>query len=182
MQQPFGIQCIVLLAVGLAGCATPRYHTVYRYEAPTDQQGHACMENCQGRLASCQEDCSKAFQSCMKSMEPMVEARYAEAIKHYVDEVERYAWEMRHYEMQLWLGWGHGPWYGAWPYQGWPGPYWYPSPAPIMPSREEVQDRLRKEKCKEDCGCLNSYDACFLGCGGKMIPEVQCSGHCPKQD
>jgi hypothetical protein len=182
MHLPFRVLCTVFLSASLAGCAAPRYQTIYRYEAPADQQGRACLENCQGRLSSCQEDCSNAFKSCMNTIEPVLKERYAEALKHYVEEVERYTWDIRHYEMQFWPGWGHGSWYGAWPYQGWPGSYWYPYPPPIMPSREVVLDRLRKEKCVEDCGCLNNYDACFLGCGGKRVPEVKCLGNCLKQD
>lgn len=182
MRRP-GLTAMIILAAVLYGCATPRYQTVYRYEAPVDTQGRACLGDCQARLAACQDSCSQAYQACIKSIEPLVDARYAQALERYAQELDRYAWDLRHYEMQLWLGWGRGPWYyDPWPYYAWPGPYWYPYPPPSRPSREAVQAQLRRERCVEDCGCLSQYDTCFLACGGRKIPEERCVANCPGKD
>ena len=37
--------------------------------------------------------------------------------------------------------------------------------------REHVQAAVEKQRCDSDCGCQPIYDACFLSCGGKKIPE-----------
>ena len=169
----------VFLVAGLHGCATPRYQTLYRHQAPVDQGGQVCVAQCQARLAMCRGDCAQAYQACSKSIVPLAASRYTAAMEHYAAEIESYARELRHYEMQLWLGWGRGSCCGPDPYVGWPA--WYPDPPPAMPSREAVFAQLRREKCQDDCGCLNDYDSCFVHCGGRIVPEVQCLGDCPKQ-
>jgi hypothetical protein len=78
----------------------------------------------------------------------------------------------------------YGPWdYYHGYYYPWPPPYMYvPSyPVPTMRTREGVRAALEKEKCQDDCGCLPAYDGCFVGCGGKRIPETICIKNCPKQ-
>jgi hypothetical protein len=51
---------------------------------------------------------------------------------------------------------------------------------PRKPSRDEEFNRLRMERCEVECGCQPIYDACFLVCGGKRIPEVKCIADCPE--
>ncbi|MDO9188476.1 MAG: hypothetical protein Q7U24_01285, partial [Sulfurimicrobium sp.] len=58
-------------------------------------------------------------------------------------------------------------------------PYYSPPFPPIKPSRNAVFERLRQERCDVDCGCQPVYDACFLSCGGKKIPETRCISNCP---
>ncbi len=171
----------------LAGCASPRYQTVYRYEAPTDTVGRACLEQCEPKLAVCQASCQHTYQACLKRIEPLADARYAEALKHYQAEWAEYRRELDRYQFQSALGWNYpaAPWYGPWPYyypyyNPWPAPYVFPPTPPAKPSRAEAFKQLRQAQCEGDCGCQPIYDACFLTCGGKKIPEVQCIAHCPK--
>lgn len=66
--------------------------------------------------------CPAAFQACQKNIEPPVAARYDEALKRFEDEPDGYLVELRHYELQLWMNGGNGPWYYApWPHYDWPG-------------------------------------------------------------
>ncbi|MCU0842776.1 MAG: hypothetical protein MUC79_13815 [Thiobacillaceae bacterium] len=197
---PGSAQSMILAAaslalLGLQGCASPRYQTVYRYEPPTDPAGLACLARCEEKLAACQADCRTRYQACARETEPLVEDRYAAALQAYADELDRYRLELRQYDFGIWASWHHGgfwyqpgpyhgwPYYG-WPYYGWPGPYAYssPSPPPPRPTRESVQAQLRKEKCVDDCGCQPNYDACFLACGGRRIPETRCVADCPRPD
>lgn len=165
----------LLLAAGLAGCATPRYQTVHRLEPPADPAGLACIGKCSDQLAACQARCAEAYQACVQSMEPLFQERYAEALRQYELALDRYAAELRAYELQHWLAWRHGGWW----YDPWPGPYWYPYPPPRKPLREVVMNKLRKERCVEDCGCLAAHEACFLACGGRKITEERCVANCP---
>ncbi len=172
----------LLLATGwLAGCATPQYQTVYRYDPPADPQGLACLQGCEQQKETCQADCKSRYQSCQKDIEPLVEERYLQALKQYENDLRRYAYSIRQYELQQWLYWP----YEHWPhYRGhyvytWPGPY-FPPPylAPVMPTREGVRARLEKEKCQAYCGCLPAYDSCYVSCGGKRTPEAVCIKNC----
>ncbi|MHB1292155.1 MAG: hypothetical protein ACYCY5_08180, partial [Sulfuricella sp.] len=174
-----------IVAVGLVGCASPspRYQSAYRYEPPADSAGQACLSKCGQKMEACQQRCSADYQACLAGIEPLVEGRYGEALKRYAAELDRYRWELERYQLYPPLGWYDPFWYGRglhYPYYPWPGPFYFPPFAPIKPSRDEVLDRLRKEKCEVECGCQPIYDTCFLACGGKLIPEVKCIADCPE--
>jgi len=81
---------LIILALGVAACVSPRYQSVYRYEAPTDEAGRACLEVCARKIAECREQCTTKTQACLKDLEPLVNERYHAALKHYEMELERY--------------------------------------------------------------------------------------------
>jgi hypothetical protein len=170
-------------AVALAGCAAPRYQTINRYEPPTGREGQACIAACEGTLAACRGDCRSAWQACTARVEAQVEDRYAQALNAYAADLGRYRRELDRYDWDLWVGWGQGYgglWYSPWPYHPWPG-YYSPRPEPPagQPTRDSVRAGLHKEQCNDDCGCQLKYDDCYLGCGGRMIPEQRCVADCP---
>lgn len=181
---PYRLIVSLALLAGVAACATPRYQTSYRYEAPAGVEGQACVQRCDAALAGCQAKCGVAYQSCLKTLEPQVEARYSQALERYAAELDRYRLDLQHYEAQLWdyqmwLGWHHDPW---WVGQRWPYPWYgtgYLGAPPDKPSRDQVMARLRQEQCDQDCACLSGYDRCFLGCGGRQISETRCVENCP---
>lgn len=173
--------CGLALITLLSACASPRYQTVYRYEAPADSSGRACVERCGPQLSSCQSHCQTQHAACIKSIEPEVESRYQDAMRSYAAAFEQYRRDMSYYQMHFSLGWGAYPgWYGPWAYSPWPDPYFSAPSPPLKPTREQVQAYVEKQKCDVDCGCQSAYDSCFLGCGGKKIPETHCIAHCPK--
>ena len=174
------------LLVALAGCATPQYQTRVRMIPPTDAQGLACVDGCEAQKIACQNDCKTRYQVCLDNIEPQVEARYVEALKQYESELKQYAAALRHYEMQLQFEWLHSYPYYYYPYRHpywldpWPRPYFpFPYREPVMPTRESVREKLVKENCQSDCGCLPAYDACFVDCGGKRLTEQVCIKNCP---
>ncbi len=170
----------------LAGCATPRYETTYRYEPPTGVEAQSCIKGCEATLNTCRADCQAAWQSCTERIEPQVDERYAQALKAYADELRLYRLALDRYEWDMWVGWGHGHsglWYSPWPYHPWsghwPGYFPYPGPPEDPPTREAVRTKLRKAQCQDDCGCQVKYDACFQGCGGRVVTETRCVANCP---
>lgn len=170
---------LLILALGLTACATPRYQSVYRYDAPTDAAGRACLEDCTRKMADCREQCTTKTQACLKDMEPLVDERYKEAMQRYEVELQYYRRDLVQYDLYLSLNWGH-PWrHGFWPYASWAMPYSFPPIPPVKPNRSAEFERLRHERCDVDCGCQSVYDACFLACGGKKIPEMRCISNCP---
>lgn len=177
--------CLLAAAFMLCACASPRYQTVYRYEAPVGADAQACLQNCETKLGSCKSACQQRYQACLKDIEPLVDTRHGEAQKRYENELDRYRSDLQHYQLQLSLGWGYSYssiWYDPWPfYHPFPDPHFPPPIAPRKPTREDSFNRVRQERCEGDCGCQPIYDACFLSCGGKLIPEVKCIANCPKE-
>lgn len=172
---------LIILTATVTGCATPRYQTAYRYEPPTDAAGHACLEKCEQKLVVCQQRCAANNEICLKQIEPQVEERYAEALKRYESDLNLYRWQLQQYEFSLLLSRNYYPyWDGYGFYHPFPGPVIFPPDRPGKPRRETIASKLQKEKCDVDCGCQSLYDACFLTCGGKKIPEVKCIANCPK--
>lgn len=165
-----------LLAALLAGCAAmPRYQTVTRHVPPQGTVAQACLGQCAAAMEGCQRDCEARRQSCAKSVLPDAQARHAEALRQYEAALVGYRWELERYRLDLMLGWGHDPFWGAW---GWFPPF-PPSPPPAAPSLEQITARLISQRCDRDCGCQSAYDTCFLACGGTIQQESQCIANCP---
>lgn len=172
---------LLIVLASLAGCVSPRYQTLYRYEPPSDAAGRACLEPCGQKLSACKDQCQEKHQVCLKNIEPMVEARYKEAMLQYQRDYRHYQYALEAYQRQLTLGWYYfDPYYGSWPYYYGYEPRFPPTP-PFKPNREQIAKQIAQQQCDRDCGCQSIYDACFLGCGGMKIPEVKCIAHCPPE-
>lgn len=173
-----------VVGAALAGCAAPRYQVIARYEGPTDPAGRACVERCQQGLADCQDRCRARYQACLKEIEPQAEAHYVEVLERYVAHLQAYRDALDRYQYDVWVGWGHDPWWlghgwhGPW-YRPWPGPAYYPWPPPPVPDRATELARYRQRACGGDCGCQPVYDGCFLACGGTKTVETRCVANCP---
>jgi hypothetical protein len=167
----------------LLGCATPQYQTHVRLIPPADAQGRDCVQACEAQKNICQTRCQTRYQACVKDLEPQLEARYAEALSQYGNELRRYATALRHYEMQLRFEWLNSyPYHHPYGWYPWPVPYLPPPyPEPVMPTREGVRAQLEKSNCQSDCNCLPAYDTCFIGCGGQRLTETVCIRNCPAE-
>ena len=170
-----------ILLLGLFGCATPRYETVIQREGPADAAGRACVQTCERNLEACTQACAERYQACLKQVEPEAEAHYRQTLDRYAAALDTYRRELAFREFDMWTSFywtrgGHGFfWYDPFPYYG----YGYNlPPVPRMPSREEDLSRFREARCGGDCGCQAPYDACFTGCGGRIISERRCVANC----
>lgn len=174
-----------LIAATLVACATPRYQMVHRYEPPTDAAGRSCLARCEQALKTCQDVCATNHAACVRALEPEAQARHADALEQYEGQVAQYRHDVDRYHLSLALGWGHhdgwygGGWYDPWWPYGYYAPRHYPPVPPQPPSYAEELGKLRAARCDRDCGCQPNYDACFLGCGGILIPERRCIANCP---
>jgi hypothetical protein len=172
-----------LLAVAglLAGCASPRYQIVTRYDGPADAAGRTCVAGCERSLTDCQGRCRSDYQACLKAVEPDAQARYAQLLERYQEELSRYRDALERYRLELWVGYYHDPWWwGAPMYAPWHWPTYYPAPPPSLPGRTAVLDEYRRQVCRKECGCQPLYDACFVACGGRKTTEERCLSHCPE--
>jgi hypothetical protein len=176
---------LLALGAGLWGCAGPRYQTFYRYEPPTDPATRSCLVDCEQTQKACLDRCRTNYSACVRLIEPEAQVRHDNAMRYYEGELAQYRRDLDRYQFNISLGWwNHGGWYGAgwhdywWPYDGYQ-PYYYPPQPPRPPSYAEELGKLSAQKCDRDCGCQPDYDACFLGCGGRKVPEQRCIANCP---
>lgn len=171
-----------LLLVNLAGCAStsPVYQSSFRYEQPADKAGQVCVEKAAQKREICEQGCTADYQACLTRIEPLVDVRYGEALKRHAAALDRYRRDLDMYHLQLSMS-RHDPvWNGHGYYQPWYGPMYFPPVLPRTPSRDDVLNQVKKEKCDVACGCQTGYDASFLICGGKRIAEEKCVVNCPK--
>jgi hypothetical protein len=175
-----GVMVLLGVVMAMGGCATPRYQTIYRYEPPSDQAGRSCLNTCEQKLSRCQDHCAADYQACVNEIGPEVEKRYGAALKRYENELAIYQAERQRYELISLMNWNY-PFWGPGRYSAWPGYYDFPPIPPTKPDHKYYFEQVQGEKCARDCGCQPLYDACFLGCGGKKIPEVRCIANCPKE-
>jgi hypothetical protein len=183
------ILALLLFALAVSGCATPRYQTAYRYVPPEDVVGQSCLKSCEQAQTVCHADCQAAWQACTARVEPQLEARYAQALQQFAQDLRRYQLELDRYEQDLRLSWGpghyggmwHSPWHSTWLYPAWPTYAFSPRPPGPQPTRDSLRAVLYREKCDDGCGCPANYDVCFLGCGGRKIPETRCVANCPAE-
>lgn len=181
MYRPISLP-VIAAAFLMAGCATPRYETTYRYESPAGAEARLCIRGCETALNACRADCQTAWQACADKLEPQVEAHYAQALKTYADDLRYYRRMLEQYQWDVWMDWGfayHGLWYSPWPYHPWPSAALLPIAPGDPPTRDAVRDGLRGSQCKDDCACQPAYDACFQACGGKVVSETRCVANCP---
>lgn len=174
---------IVVSVAALAGCATPQYQTRVRLIPPADAPGLACVNSCESKKTACQQDCTARYEACRMDVEPLVEARYADALKQYENALRQYVTALRHYEIRQQLDWMNHS-YAPYPHPFWwepmPRAYFpFPYRVPVMPTRDTVRERLLEENCQADCRCLPAYDTCFVGCGGQRLSETVCVKNCP---
>lgn len=173
------------IAAIVCGCATPRYQTFYRYDLPNDRAGRECVAQCDQDQKTCADNCTTLYKACVRDIEPEAKSRYADALKRYQGQWEQYQQDLDRYHLSLSLGWGHyngwygEGWYDPWsPYGGY-RPYYFPPEPPQPPVYADELIKLSAEKCNHACGCQSDYDACFLSCGGRKVPEQRCIVNCP---
>lgn len=164
--------------LGVAGCASPRYESLTRREAPVGPAAEACLTSCERGLDACKQSCAEKYQACLKQAEPDAEADYRQLLDRYAQALEQYQRELSVYDFQVWTSytWHRGGfWYDPFPYHSFPPPL-----PPRLPSRAEATGRYLEARCGRDCGCQPPYDACFRACGGKIETETRCIAHCPE--
>ncbi len=192
------------LSLGLAACAGPRWQTVYQYEPPTGQGAEACAQRCVKDQQACRFDCEDRHQHCLNRAELAARDGFDALMYRYDQDMRLYSvsqliyeaeWdryqhrfahlkrdrslyesrcknddrdrtacelaeqarrELRHLEH-------HRPHAPSRPY-----------PPSLVDEIAEAQSR-----CSRDCGCIQTYNACYAACGGRVIPQQRCIAHCP---
>lgn len=63
-------------------------------------------------------------------------------------------------------------------YYGTGGPLNQTPEAPDKPSLSEETARVRALRCESECGCQESFKACYIGCGGQVETLRYCLENC----
>ncbi|MCH9813741.1 MAG: hypothetical protein K0U47_07335 [Epsilonproteobacteria bacterium] len=182
---------IVVSMFFFLGCSA-KYKSVNEYVLPTSETGKVCLKECQKQYGSCKEICKANFQICQTKAKQHAKANFETKTQEYVRRLERYAVEMQMYEFERdfyylpgYYGYGYG-------YRGiglyhphrmfWMQPYPYFRPVkPKKPILEEEIKLAEMQMCQIDCGCLKTYDSCFVECGGSVKQKQICIANCPDE-
>ncbi len=173
---------IALAGIALSGCASPRYQTSQRLEAPIDPAGQACAANCEQTRCICQADCQEKFNACARDVEPQAQARHQREVENYGAALDEYRAGLDRYRFDLWLSHGQPHFHaGLWWHDAWFTPTYPPPSAPRKPSLERTRAEVLKEKCREDYACAPTFESCVMGCGGRRVSETRCVANCPDE-
>ncbi|QIR75469.1 hypothetical protein FA592_04220 [Sulfurospirillum diekertiae] len=192
---------LIGIAFLLAGCG-PRYVIKNEYIPPASALSQTCLNNCSHIRQGCQNQCQQNYQYCLddayakaKAVEVSEQRAYEIAysryqmdyteyqfalqrwqrdyydysrdLSHYQSQCERdkdgYACkkrdELHHYLNRLSHDRPREPW------------------VPVRPTFEQILVN-QQSFCTTNCGCELSYDNCFVGCGGQVIPHKICVENC----
>lgn len=192
---------LLLAALLLVGCG-PRYVIKNQYIPPASSVSQSCLNNCSMIRQNCQNICQQNYQYCLDDAYAKAKAveideqraydvaysryqmdygfyrmemqrwqrdyyDYSRDLSHYQSQCERnkdpYACkkrdELRNYMNRLSHDRPREPW------------------IPARPTFEQILVN-QQSFCTTNCGCEQSYDNCFVGCGGQVIPHKMCVENC----
>ena len=179
----------------MMSACSPKYKTIKEYHAPRSNDSAtstACLQTCQSARQACNTTCETTFKTCKIKANQVAQERYEAKIQHYTQQLERYVNEMQlnnfnayfydfdyhgypYYRSRYGLGYGgfhHSLiWYD-------PMPFYNYAPKPRKPSLKVEQLKAQEEFCDADCGCTQTYDNCYIGCGGEILNKKICIENC----
>ncbi len=179
----------------LSACS-PKYKVVKEYHPPKATQStqtNVCLGLCENKRSVCKSKCEEAFSSCKVKAHRIANQRYAAKIQKYTTQLESYVnemdmnnFDMRFYHMDYYAYPFYSPRYGS-RYGGYanslfwydPMPYSSYAPKPRKPSLQQEKLLAETEFCDLDCGCTQSFDNCYIGCGGQVVSKKICIENCP---
>jgi len=176
---------IIFCSLFFLGCS-PKYKSVNEHILPSSAQGQECISKCQKQYGSCKEICKANLEICKTKAIKVAKENYERKNREYVSRLERYVDEMRMHELNMNLYYFNGPFGYGYRWSYYPRSlFWYDSyPVirpyrPIKPSLSLEVEKATKEICDTDCGCTQTYDKCFVGCGGIIGTKEVCIENCP---
>jgi len=191
---------VFLLPLFFFSCGGPEFVVKYKYVPPKDSR--ECLKGCKEKLNSCLSSCSKRREVCLEKVRREAEKIYEKQLKVYSQKMASYSKALREYQNLL-ISWNEKftSLYKDYRYfksvckktkdylacerkdelkslledlnENKPK-----NPVkPASPDFDAIYYRL-SSSCPTDCGCKDSYNACFLSCGGKLVPYKFCVKNC----
>ncbi len=185
---------LIFLLIFFTACSA-KYKVVKEY-TPPQTEGEAdkiCISLCQTKQTACQTKCRSEFETCKIEADKIAEKNYEDAVKLYTTQLEAYVNNMSNINISyMYDPFFYDPYYNhesiflsGYPYHYGPYPktiFHQSAPMqrkPRKPSLEREKLKSQMKLCNIDCGCKNSYDGCFRGCGGIISHKKICIENCP---
>lgn len=183
------------------GCG-PRYIIKNQYIPPVGGISKGCLDNCSSIRNSCQVQCQRQHQYCLDDAYGRAKAVEQDELRAYDMAYSRYLMDFSHFKNDF-HNWerdynDYSRDYDHYRYQcerekdryacekrdeianrlkhlkkDKPREPW----VPVKPSFEQILV-TQQSACNTSCGCDESYDGCFVGCGGQVIPQKICVENC----
>lgn len=185
----------------LVGCG-PRYVIKNQYIPPAASGASACLNNCSYMRQSCQDQCQRSYQYCLDDAYMKAKAIEIDEQRAYDFAYSRYVMDMSHYRMRLHAWEREYNDYNR-DLSHYQSQCERDKDAYACKQRDELRNRMNRLKrsrpskpwmpvrpsfeqilvnqqsfCTTDCGCDQTYDNCFVGCGGQVIPHKICVDNC----
>lgn len=193
-----------LIALGLTACAGPRWQTVYQYEPPAGGEGVACAQRCVDKQQACRFECEDRHQHCLDRADSAARDGFDELMYRYDLEMRAYYADQARYEVE-WDHYEHRRAHLAHEKSRFDRRCKEDARdrtacelaekarrelkhlerhrplAPSRPYRPSLADEIAEARagCSRDCGCIETYNACYAACGGRVIPQQRCIDNCP---
>lgn len=197
----------MILLLLFTACS-PKYMVKTHYTHPTGPNAKSCLENCETKRSTCQTQCNKQYDQCLINAEINAKDHFGLVMDEYDRELEDYYYQMDQYTLQLrqWESKEHRLQLrqdrynqrcskdqknkkGEEPFsckqakeiKNQLRSMFHDKPyEPSQPFKPTLDNEIRKfqDNCSRECQCTDSYDSCFVSCGGKLSYEKICVENC----
>ncbi|WP_024954200.1 hypothetical protein [Sulfurospirillum arcachonense] len=192
---------LILLALFLVGCS-PKYVVKKQYIPKKEKSFAGCVQTCEVEKSVCKQDCKNQFDFCMsdaytrsKDISNIEFLKYDEEYEEYLLKLSDYKRhrhqfdrnyrkvenDYRYFRKRCARTKKHYPCYREHELNKKllhmrSNVIVYPV-APIKPSFEAILVK-QQSFCKSNCGCDESFDRCYVECGGAVVPYKFCIKNC----
>jgi len=192
---------ILGLVTFFSGCA-PQYAIRNQYISPINQKSKVCLRECAYQKQACQQRCEEDYSDCLSYANERAKKIQVKIDRKYKDRYENYLAKQNDYNLER-LNWQnrYDERYRDWRYFNKKCSKHNDKYAcrreydvrhiierlrrnrpiePIEPRYITFDENLanQQKSCSENCGCNDSYNSCFVSCGGEIVPHKICIRNC----
>ncbi len=193
--------CLTLLLSVFTACG-PRYVIRSSYIPPEGPGAAQCLSICAEHFKRCQRDCLRQKEACLERVRREAKDLYLKLSSLYLVSLKDYDQRVRLYQTNL-LSWEHHYRQGYEDYRFFEQACQKEKNVYACKRKQELAKLLKdmeKERpkrplkpkvpslarilrelsrtCTFSCGCQEIYKACFLKCGGRIVPYKFCLKNC----
>ena len=192
---------MLLMALLLSGCG-PRYVIKNQYIPPTQVNSQKCLDTCALSRQACQAQCQQRYQYCLDDAYAKAKAVEVDEMRAYDMAYARYMMDLSHFQMRM-REWDRDYYDYSRDLSHFQNRCEREKDPYACRKRDELRNYLNRMKhdrprepwvpvrptfeqilvnqqsfCTTNCGCEQTYDNCFVGCGGTVIPHKICVENC----
>lgn len=192
---------LILLALFLVGCS-PKYVVKKQYIAPKDKSFAGCVKTCEIEKKVCDQDCKNQYDTCLnnaysrsKDISNIEFVKYNEYYEEYLLKLRdyksyRYRFDKNYLMIKDDYKYFHKQCVKTKEYYACHRKTELKNKMikmrhnrmvhPQEPLKPSFQAILKDQQsfCKSDCGCSDSFDRCYINCGGEIVPYKFCVKNC----